>query len=132
MTTTANIQGQLLTPGDAGYDAARTVWNAMIDRRPRMIVRAASVADVVTAVRLARDLDLEIGVRCGGHNVAGFAVPDDGLMIDLTPMGGVRVDPVAGAPTCRAARCSARSTARPSRTAWPPPPATSRTRASAA
>src|SRR5689334_20787909 len=94
MTTTASIQGQLLTPGDAGYDAARTVWNAMVDRRPRMIVRAASVADVVTAVRLARDLDLEIGVRCGGHNVAGFAVPDDGLMIDLTPMGDVRVDPV--------------------------------------
>src|SRR5690242_1429142 len=97
MTTTAirtRLDGHLLTPGDAGYDAARIVWNAMIDRRPRMIVRAASVADVVTAVRLARDLDLEIGVRCGGHNVAGFAVPDDGLMIDLTPMGGVTVDPV--------------------------------------
>jgi FAD/FMN-containing dehydrogenase len=92
--TSTRLDGHLLTPGDAGYDAARTVWNAMIDRRPRMIVRAASVADVVTAVRLARDLDLEIGVRCGGHNVAGFAVPDDGLMIDLTPMGGVRVDPV--------------------------------------
>jgi FAD/FMN-containing dehydrogenase len=92
--TSTRLDGHLLTPGDAGYDAARTVWNAMVDRRPRMIVRAASVADVVTAVRLARDLDLEIGVRCGGHNVAGFAVPDDGLMIDLTPMGGVRVDPV--------------------------------------
>src|SRR5262245_34040979 len=60
--TSTRLDGQLLTPGDAGYDAARTVWNAMIDRRPRMIVRAASVADVVTAVRLARDLDLEIGV----------------------------------------------------------------------
>jgi FAD/FMN-containing dehydrogenase len=97
MTTTAirtHLDGQLLTPGDAGYDAARTVWNAMVDRRPRMIVRAASLADVVTAVRLARDLALEIGVRCGGHNVAGFAVPDDGLMIDLTPMGDIRVDPV--------------------------------------
>ena len=97
MTTTAirtHLDGQLLTPGDAGYDAARTVWNAMVDRRPRMIVRAASLTDVVTAVRVARDLALEIGVRCGGHNVAGFAVPDDGLMIDLTPMGDVRVDPV--------------------------------------
>src|SRR6185312_4297553 len=97
MTTTAirtHLDGQLLTPGDAGYDAARTVWNAMVDRRPRMIVRAASPADVVTAVRVARDRGLEIGVRCGGHNVAGFAVPDDGLMIDLTPMGDVRVDPV--------------------------------------
>ncbi|TDE29541.1 FAD-binding oxidoreductase [Nonomuraea mesophila] len=93
-TTTTRFDGRLLTPGDAGYDAARTVWNAMVDRRPRVIVRAAGVADVVAAVRLARELDLEIGVRCGGHNVAGFAVPDDGLMIDLTPMGGVRVDPV--------------------------------------
>jgi FAD/FMN-containing dehydrogenase len=96
MTTATSIQldGRLLTPGDAGYDAARAIWNAMIDRRPRMIVQAASVADVVTAVRLARALDLEIGVRCGGHNVAGFAVPEDGLMIDLTRLAGVRVDPV--------------------------------------
>jgi FAD/FMN-containing dehydrogenase len=94
MTTTATrFDGQLLTPGDAGYDTARTIWNAMIDRRPQMIVRAASVADVVAAVRMARELDLEIGVRCGGHNAAGFAVPDGGLMIDLTPMGGVRIDP---------------------------------------
>ncbi|MGN9783417.1 FAD-binding oxidoreductase [Nonomuraea sp. ZG12] len=93
MTTTATrFDGRLLTPGDVGYDTARTVWNAMVDRRPRMIVRASGVADVVAAVRLARELDLEIGVRCGGHNVAGFAVPDGGLMIDLTPMGGVRID----------------------------------------
>lgn len=94
MTTTATrFDGQLLTPGNAGYDTARTVWNAMVDRRPRMIVRAASFADVVAAVRMAREMDLEIGVRCGGHNVAGFAVPDGGLMIDLTPLGGVRIDP---------------------------------------
>ncbi|AUH39616.1 FAD-binding oxidoreductase [Streptomyces sp. CMB-StM0423] len=90
----ARLDGRLLAPGDAGYDSARTVWNAMVDRRPRRIVQAASAADVQAAVRFARDHDLEIGVRCGGHNVAGFAVPDDGLMIDLTPMGGVRVDPV--------------------------------------
>ncbi|GLH98107.1 FAD-binding oxidoreductase [Phytohabitans aurantiacus] len=93
-TTTTRFDGQVLTPGDAGYDTARTVWNAMVDRRPRMIIRAATVADVVAAVRLAREQGLEIGVRCGGHNVAGFAVPDGGLMIDLTPMGGVRIDPV--------------------------------------
>ena len=83
----------LLKPGDAGYDSARTVWNAMIDRHPRLIVRATSTADVVAAVRMARERDLEIGVRCGGHNAVGFAVPDGGLMIDLTPMGGVRIDP---------------------------------------
>jgi FAD/FMN-containing dehydrogenase len=87
------LDGQLLLPGDAGYDAARTVWNAMVDRRPRMIARCASVADVVTAVAAAREVDLEIGVRCGGHGALGLAVPDDGLMIDLTPMGSVRVDP---------------------------------------
>ncbi|MEU5962088.1 FAD-binding oxidoreductase [Micromonospora parva] len=92
-TTSPRFDGRVLTPGDPGYDAARTVWNAMIDRQPRMIVQAASVTDVVAAVRLARDLDLEIGVRCGGHNVAGFAVPANGLMIDLTPLNGVRVDP---------------------------------------
>ncbi|SCG76022.1 FAD-binding oxidoreductase [Micromonospora coxensis] len=92
--TSPRFDGRLLTPGDPGYDAARTVWNAMIDRRPRMIVQAASVSDVVTAVRLARELDLEIGVRCGGHNVAGLAVPANGLMIDLTPLNGVRVDPI--------------------------------------
>lgn len=83
----------LLLPDDAGYEEARTVWNAMVDRRPRMIARCASVAEVIEAVRLAREQDLEIGVRCGGHSVLGMAVPDDGLMIDLTPMGGVRVDP---------------------------------------
>lgn len=92
--TIPRFDGRLLIPGEEGYDAARTVWNAMIDRRPRMIVQAASVTDVVSAVRLARELDLEIGVRCGGHNAAGHAVPANGLMIDLTPLNGVRVDPV--------------------------------------
>jgi FAD/FMN-containing dehydrogenase len=87
------LDGQLVLPGDAGYDDARAVWNAAVDRRPRMIVQCASVGDVVTAVRAARELDLEIGVRCGGHSVLGLAVPDDGIMIDLTPMGEVRVDP---------------------------------------
>jgi FAD/FMN-containing dehydrogenase len=87
------LDGQLLEPGDAGYDTARTVWNAAVDHRPAMIVRCASVADVVSAVRTALDLDLEIGVRSGGHGVVGHAVPDRGLMIDLTPLAAVRVDP---------------------------------------
>lgn len=87
------VDGAVLLPGHAGYDQARTIWNAIVDRRPRMIIRCASVRDVVTAVRTARELDLEIGVRCGGHSAVGHAVPDAGLMIDLTPMGGVRVDP---------------------------------------
>ena len=66
----------------------------MVDRRPRLIARCRNVRDVQAAVRAARDLNLEIGVRCGGHSVVGLAVPNDGLMIDLTPMGAVRVDPV--------------------------------------
>src|SRR5690242_20427909 len=83
----------MLRQGDRGYDEARAVWNAMVDRRPRLIARCRSVGDVVRAVRTARALDLEIGVRCGGHSVVGFAVPEDGLMIDLTPLRAVRVDP---------------------------------------
>ena len=87
------LDGLLLQAGDAGFDEARTVWNAMVDRHPRAIVRCASVADVVAAVRAARRMDLEIGVRCGGHSVVGHAVPDGGLMVDLTPLDAVRVDP---------------------------------------
>jgi FAD/FMN-containing dehydrogenase len=86
------LDGDLVNPGDPRYES-RSVWNAMIDRRPVAIARCASSADVVAAVRFAREHDLEIGVRCGGHNIAGFAVPDGGLMIDLRPMGAVSVDP---------------------------------------
>ena len=104
MTTTAqlpaafgrsNFDGQVLTPGSPGYDSARSVWNAMIDHRPKLIARCASVDDVVIAVRAARESDLDIGVRCGGHNIAGLAVPHGGLMIDLTSMSRVTVDPAA-------------------------------------
>src|SRR5215831_14326659 len=103
MTTTAQLStiirrshfdGQVLAPGTPGYDSARSVWNGMIDHRPKLIARCASVGDVVTAVRAARECDLEIGVRCGGHNIAGLAVPHGGLMIDLTTLGRVTIDPV--------------------------------------
>jgi FAD/FMN-containing dehydrogenase len=87
------LDGDLLTPGDPRYDESRSVWNAMIDRRPLAIARCARSADVVAAVRFARQHDLELGVRCGGHSIAGLAVPDGGLMIDLRPMGAVRIDP---------------------------------------
>jgi FAD/FMN-containing dehydrogenase len=90
-----HLHGQVLTPASPGYDAARSVWNAMIDHRPAAIVRCASIADVVSAVRAARESDLEIGVRCGGHNIAGLAVPDGGLMIDLTGLDRVTVDRAA-------------------------------------
>ncbi|MFI6300092.1 BTAD domain-containing putative transcriptional regulator [Nonomuraea sp. NPDC050790] len=89
------MDGHMLLPGDEGYDTSRSVWNAMVDRRPRVIMRCASVADVRAAVRVARERDLSVGVRCGGHSIVGHAVPDDGLMIDLTPLAAVRVDPLA-------------------------------------
>jgi FAD/FMN-containing dehydrogenase len=88
MTTTSlsgeDVTGQLLLPGDPGYDDARRVWNAMVDRRPWMIVRCASVDDVRAALRAAREHDLEVGVRCGGHSVLGLSVPEGGVMVDLT------------------------------------------------
>ncbi|MDF2967848.1 MAG: FAD-binding protein [Nocardioidaceae bacterium] len=99
------LDGQVLLPVEDGYDQARSVWNAMIDRRPALIVRCASIGDVVTAVRTARELDLEIGVRGGGHSVVGQAVPEAGLMIDLTPMSGVRVDPERRIARVRGAPC---------------------------
>ena len=84
--------GRLLEDGTPGYDEARTVWNAMVDRRPRAIVRCANADDVAEAIRYGRERDLEIGVRCGGHSVLGISVPDGGLMIDLTGLRAVRVD----------------------------------------
>jgi FAD/FMN-containing dehydrogenase len=90
------VQGRVLTPGDPGYEDARRVWNGAVDRRPRAVVRCAGVADVREAVRFARERGLPVSVRGGGHAVAGHAVCDDGLVIDLSAMTGVRVDPAAG------------------------------------
>ena len=89
------LLGTLLRPNDEGYDEARAVWNGMIDRRPRLIARCAGAADVTSSVQFAREYDLEIAVRGGGHNVAGTAVCDDGLVIDLSEMRAVWVDPDA-------------------------------------
>jgi FAD/FMN-containing dehydrogenase len=87
------FDGAVVRPGDDDYDAVRSVWNAMVDRKPAVIARCTSRSDVAAAVRFGRSAGLEIGVRCGGHSVLGLSVPEGGLMIDLTPMGGVRVDP---------------------------------------
>jgi FAD/FMN-containing dehydrogenase len=91
----ARLRGPLLRPGDDGYDAARTVWNAMIDRRPSIIACCAGTADVIAAVTFAREHGLLLSIKGGGHNVAGNAVCDGGLLLDLSSMKGVRVDPVA-------------------------------------
>lgn len=87
------VRGQILCPGQPGYDDARTIWNAMIDRRPAVIVRCAGASDVIAAVQFAREHELRISVRGGGHNVAGSSLIDDGLMIDLSQMKSIRVDP---------------------------------------
>lgn len=83
----------MLTPGEPGFDAARALYNGAIDLRPRLIARCAGVADVIAAVNFGREQRLAIAVRGGGHNGAGFGGIDDGLVIDLSAMRGVRVDP---------------------------------------
>ena len=85
-TLKTSFRGAVVEPGDARYDAARKVYNAMIDRRPRLIARCADVADVITAVNFARENKVLLAVRGGGHNAAGLGVCDDGLVIDLSRM----------------------------------------------
>lgn len=89
----SSLRGPLLRPGDAGYEEARQVWNGMIDKRPALIARCTGAADVVAAVNFAREQNLLVAVRGGGHNAAGNATCDDGLVIDLSLMRGVHVDP---------------------------------------
>ena len=85
--------GQIIEPGSAGYERARTVWNAMVDKRPGLILTCTSTADVVAAVKAANEFGLAPSVRCGGHNVAGKAISDGGLTIDLAGLRQVTVDP---------------------------------------
>ena len=91
----SGLRGTLAFPGEDGYDTARTIWNAMIDRRPGLVVRCLGASDVINAVKLARDEKLLVAVRGGGHNIAGNAVCDGGLLIDLSLMKSVHVDPAS-------------------------------------
>jgi FAD/FMN-containing dehydrogenase len=91
----STLRGHLLRAGDDGYDTARRIHNGMIDRRPAMIVRCAGVADVKRALEFSRENGLPVSIRCGGHGLAGFAVCNDGVMIDLEQMTSVRVDPAS-------------------------------------
>jgi FAD/FMN-containing dehydrogenase len=91
----ARLRGPLLRPGDPGYDGARAVWNGMIDRRPALVVRCLGTADVVACVEFARASGLTLSVKGGGHNIAGLAVCDGGLLLDMSLMRGVWVDPAA-------------------------------------
>ncbi len=90
----SGLRGKLLRPGDDDYDSSRRIFNAMIDKHPALIARCAGVADVIKAVNFARENNLVVAVRSGGHNVAGNAMCDGGLVIDLSNLKGIRVDPV--------------------------------------
>ena len=85
--------GEIVLPADAGYDQARAVWNKMFDRRPAAVVRPAGVDDVVAALRFAREEELVVAVRCGGHSIPGLSTCDNGVVIDLSTMRGAQVDP---------------------------------------
>src|ERR1700730_13756553 len=91
----ARVRGQLIQPEDGGYEEARHVYNAMVDRRPRLIARCVDVEDVMAAIAYGREKSLVTAIRGGGHNGPGFGVVDEGLVIDLSLMRGVRVDPEA-------------------------------------
>ena len=95
------LRGRLIQPDAPDYDAARSVYNAMIDRRPALIARCVDVADVIAAVTFAREHALPLAVRGGGHSGPGLGVCDDGLVVDLSPMKGVRVDPACAHRTRR-------------------------------
>ena len=90
---TERVRGPVLVPGDPGYDESRTIWNVLIDRHPALIVQCSGAADVVDAVNFAREQGLVLSIKAGGHNVAGNAVNDRGIVIDLSQMRGVTVDP---------------------------------------
>src|SRR5512133_337174 len=85
--------GEIVLPADPGYDAARAVWNKMFDRRPAIVVRPRSVDDVVAALHFARERELVVAVRCGGHSIPGLSTVDDGIVIDLSALRGAEVDP---------------------------------------
>ena len=89
-----SLHGELLLPSNASYEGTRKVWNGMVDKRPALIARDTGAADVIAAVTIAREHDLLVSVRGGGHSVAGNAVCNGGLMIDLSRMRGIQVDPV--------------------------------------
>jgi len=89
----AALRGQVVRPGEPSYDVHRKIWNGSFDKRPAVIVRCAGVSDVIAAVKFGRASGLPVAVRSGGHSFPGLSVADDALMIDLSPMKGVRVDP---------------------------------------
>src|SRR3954464_6724563 len=91
----SQFQGPIIEPGDARYEQERKVFNGMIDRKPRLVIKCTDRADVMAAVRMAKRSDLKVAIRGGGHNAAGLGVCDDGLVVDVAAISYVRVDPSA-------------------------------------
>jgi FAD/FMN-containing dehydrogenase len=124
------IRGAVLRAGDPGYDDARRIWNGLIDRHPALIVQCTGAADVVDAVNFAREHGLLLSIKAGGHNVAGNAVNDGGLVIDLSQMRGVHVDSATQTVRVQGGRRWATWIGRRSSSGWPFPQASSRRPAS--
>ena len=118
--------GRIVLPGDDAYDEARMVWNGLYDRRPALMAQCASAADVAAAVGFARDSGLPLSVRGGGHGANGYGTCDDGVVIDLAPMKGIEVDPVARTARAGGGTTWASSTPRRRSTASPSPAGASR------
>ena len=127
------LHGELVRPGDDGYDEARAIWNGAHDAHPAVIARCADASDVRHAVGFARSEGLDVAVRGGSHSIPGFSTCDDGIVIDLSPMKGIEVDvDAAHRPRRGRASSGASSTPPPRSTASPPPAAWSRPPASPA
>jgi len=119
------LRGELIQPGDTGYDAARKVYNAMIDRRPRLVLRCADVADVMAAVRFGAESGMPVAIRSGGHNAGGLGVCDDGLSSTSRACGGSASIPRLGQSAWRPDARSATWTMPRTPSAWPSPTASS-------
>ena len=120
------VRGRVITPSDSDYNDARAVYNAMHDRKPRAVIQCVDSADVMAAVAAGRDGGLDLAIRGGGHSVPGFGTVEDGLVIDLSRMNNVRVDPVKKVARVGVARRGVMSTMQPTRSASQRPAGSSR------
>ena len=118
---TETVRGRVITASDPDYDEARAVYNAMYDRRPDAVAQCTDSADVMAVVAAARDRGVDLAIRGGGHSVPGFGTVDDGLVIDVSPIRGVRVDPGKLVARVGGGATLGMSTTRPTRSAWPRP-----------
>jgi len=126
----SELRGELIQPGDENYEAARRVYNGMVDKRPGLIARCTDTADVIAAVNFARQNGLELAIRGGGHNVAGMGLSDGGLVIDLSLMKSVHVDPQARTARVQGGCTLGKSITPPTPSAWEYPVALSQQPAS--